>query len=194
MVSLAEIQTAYYMIAATGVLIAAIYYIITLRNANKLRRRDMVLQRLQAPIQFYDAYWSVMMMTDWNTLVEFYQKYGPVTNKDAIIKLNYITNHFNALGTLVEDGIVTPEEIFRLYLPYTIINVYEKFQPILMRNRIRPDGVVHNPGAFKGYELLYNEAKRLYPLMTVPFRSSLEENLEDTRKIQEQLKKNPTPK
>jgi len=194
MVSLAEIQTAYYMIAATGVLIAAIYYIITLRNANKLRRRDMVLQRLQAPIQFYDAYWSVMQMTDWDTLEEFYQKYGPVTNKDAIIKLNYITNHFNALGTLVEDGIVTPEEIFRLYLPYTIINVYEKFQPILMRNRIRPDGVVHNPGAFKCYELLYNEAKRLYPLMTVPFISSLEENLEQTRKIQEQLKKNPTPK
>jgi len=63
-----------------------------------------------------------------------------------------------------------------------------------MRNRIRPDGVVHNPGAFKGYELLYNEAKRLYPLMTVPFLSSLEENLEHTRKIQEQLKKNPTPK
>jgi hypothetical protein len=109
-----------------------------------------------------------------------------------MIKLNYIIWHFNSLGTLVGDGIASADEVFRLYLPYVVIGVYEKFHPIIMRNRINSRGEVSNPGAMKGYELLYKEARRLYPL-TEPFASSREENLERTRKIQEYLSKNPSP-
>jgi hypothetical protein len=29
-------------------------------NAQKIRKRGMVFQKLQAPILFYDAYWTVM--------------------------------------------------------------------------------------------------------------------------------------
>jgi hypothetical protein len=44
MVSFEEIQAAYYMVAATGVLVAAIYYIMNLRNAVRDRRRQTILQ------------------------------------------------------------------------------------------------------------------------------------------------------
>jgi len=73
-----------------------------------------------------------------------------------------------------------------------VIGVYEKFHPIIMKNRINSWGELSNPGALKGYELLYKEAKRLYPL-TEPFASSMEESLEHTRRIQEYLRKNPAP-
>ena len=41
MVELAEIQFAYYMLAATGVLVAAIYYIISLRYNMKARETEI---------------------------------------------------------------------------------------------------------------------------------------------------------
>jgi hypothetical protein len=35
LVDLAEIQAAYYMVAATGVLVAAVYYVMTLRTTQR---------------------------------------------------------------------------------------------------------------------------------------------------------------
>ena len=43
MVDLVGIQAAYYMVAATGVLVAAIYYVLNMRNAEKLRKTQVVL-------------------------------------------------------------------------------------------------------------------------------------------------------
>jgi hypothetical protein len=46
MVELAEIQTAYYMVAATGVLIAAIYYIFNMRATLQTRQAQLFTQYL----------------------------------------------------------------------------------------------------------------------------------------------------
>ena len=40
MVDLAEIQAAYYMVAATGVLVAAIYYVYNMRAAERNKNRQ----------------------------------------------------------------------------------------------------------------------------------------------------------
>ncbi len=172
--------------------VAAFYYVMALRNNEKTRKNSLVYQRLQALHQFYDSYFAVLLMTDWNTMEEFYQKYGPRANFNAHIKYRYVVNHLNTLGIMMKDGLVSADEIFQLYLPYGIIGIYEKFKPILMRDRITPSGEVHNPGANKGYELLYYEAKRRYPKSPL-LASSDEERLEHTRRIQEYLAKNPDP-
>jgi len=44
MVSFEEIQTAYYMVAATGVLVAVIYYIINLRY--NMKEKEMEISRI----------------------------------------------------------------------------------------------------------------------------------------------------
>jgi len=41
MVDLAEIQAAYYMVAATGVLVAAIYYVVTLRTTQRNMKANL---------------------------------------------------------------------------------------------------------------------------------------------------------
>jgi hypothetical protein len=46
MVDLAEIQAIYYMVAATGVLIAAGYYVMNIRNAARDRRKQMIMMKL----------------------------------------------------------------------------------------------------------------------------------------------------
>jgi hypothetical protein len=192
MVDLAVLQSVSYIAGALGVCVAATYYVMAIRNNEKTRKNSLVYQRLQALHQFYDSYFAVLLMTDWNTMEEFLKKYGPRTNFNAHIKYRYVVNHYNTLGIMMKDGLVTADEIFQLYMPYGIIGIYEKFKPMLMRDRITPSGEVHNPDANKGYELLYTEAKRRYP-KSPPFASSEEEQWEHTRRIQEYLAKNPNP-
>ncbi len=44
MVSIDEIQAAYYMVAATGVLIAAIYYVYNLKTTLQTRQAQLFMQ------------------------------------------------------------------------------------------------------------------------------------------------------
>jgi hypothetical protein len=46
MVDLAEIQAAYYMVAATGVLVAAIYYIQNMREAERNKKIQLSRARM----------------------------------------------------------------------------------------------------------------------------------------------------
>ena len=41
MVDLAEIQAAYYMVAATGVLVAAVYYILNIRTTQRNMKQTL---------------------------------------------------------------------------------------------------------------------------------------------------------
>ncbi|MBM3292157.1 hypothetical protein FJY84_05715, partial [Candidatus Bathyarchaeota archaeon] len=169
------LQSISYIAGATGVCIAAIYYVITLRNSEKIKRRDLVFQRLQVPMQqHYDAFYTVMKMTDWKTTEEFERKYGYWMDQNKFTKFMYIINHFNALGILYKDGIATAEQIFQLYLPMVIIQLYEKFEPMIQSRRIASSGGVLNPDAWKPFEMLYLEAKRRYPDIP-PMANSFEE-------------------
>ena len=77
MVDIALLQSVSYIAGALGVCVAALYYVMMLRSTEKIRRRDLVFQRLQVPMQqHYDAFYTVMKMTDWKTTEEFERKYG----------------------------------------------------------------------------------------------------------------------
>jgi len=100
---------------AIGVCIAATYYVITLRNTEKIRRRDMVFQKLNPNmIQHYQITYDVVRMTDWDTLEEYYKKYSRWVNPEAHRKVVYLFNHYNALGILLKDKIVDSEQVFKL--------------------------------------------------------------------------------
>jgi hypothetical protein len=187
LVTIEEIQAAYYMVAATGVLVAAAYYIQNLRINEKIRRRDLVFQKLQPSTRdFLKAMFNTWNMTDWNTIEEYRSKYVWKVNPEANLDFYYVLNHFNALGILYKDGIADPEQIFQLYNSYSLIAFYEKFEPLIMVARLTPSGELHNPDMYKPFELLYREAKRRYP-KSGKLPASKEELLEHGRFFDEHL-------
>ena len=158
-----EIQAAYYMVAATGVLVAAAYYIQNMRNLEKIRKRDLIFQRLQPSSRdFVKSYHHVMRMTDWKTVKEWRQKYSHWVDPEAAADWFYTVNHYNALGMLLKDGIVPADQIFQLYSPVSIIQIYERFKPIISIGRTTTSGETHSD-MYAPYEFLYHEAKRRYP-------------------------------
>jgi hypothetical protein len=55
MVDLSEIQAAYYMVAATGVLVAAIYYVLNIRTTQKTMKANLDTRQAQLYMQLYQT-------------------------------------------------------------------------------------------------------------------------------------------
>jgi hypothetical protein len=180
------------MAGALGVCIAAVYYIMMLRNMENARRKDLVFQRLQMPIQFFQVYSELLADRDITSYQALREKY--VGKPEEMAKVWYVLNHFNSLGILVQEGLATPKQIFKQYLPISVILIYEKFKGEMINARYRhsPKLEVHNPDAYTGFEFLYNEAKRLYPL-TPNGPWTRDELLKDAEEIDDLLKSEKTP-
>jgi len=185
MVELATLQAVSYIMGSLGVFVAAVYYVYNMRNTATLRRRDLVFQRLQTSLQFFEAYGTCLYATGWKTYEEFRDKY--YGKSDLMPKLWLVLNHFNALGLLIKEGLATPEQIFQQYLPLSIMSIHEKYKAELVIARLTPSMEVHNPKAYEGFELLYQEARKRYPKAPVgPLPKEI--LLEHARRVDELLK------
>ena len=158
------IQPISQVAAAIGVCVAAIYYVINLRNAEKAKTRDMILLRLRPMDQYHtDAWATVAKMVDWETPEELGEKYNLVTNQDAFRKLSYIIVQYNLAGLLLQKKLIRPEDFFQIYSPNWCVIFYERFEGFIKSNRVLPSGEECFPDFSKGFEALYLEAVRRYP-------------------------------
>ena len=177
MVDLVLLQSVSYIAGALGVCVAATYYIVNLRNADKTRRREIIFRKL--PTQdsyYYDALYTSAMMTDFKTPEEFIKKYSYLVNKDAFSKLMYILNNYNLVGLLLMEKLADADELFMIYPPNMFMTLYERFRFFIHINRVNEAGEVVVPDFFKPLEFLFEEAKRRYPRVEVD--GTLEEQLE----------------
>ena len=155
MVDLAEIQTAYYMVAATGVLIAAVFYILNLRISQRnqelmlkaqeqsARAQQQTLETRQAQMfmniydqvkssEFTSAYSKVIAQTKWSTFGEyreFYSKDPEFRNMAESLGLFY-----EGLGVLVREGLLSIRMVALLFCGMTRL-YWEKHQPIVEDGR-----------------------------------------------------------
>ncbi len=82
-----------------------------LRSTEEIRRRDLVFQRLQMPIQFHKAYGELLYARDITSFEALRTKMGG--KPEEMAKLWYVLNHFNSLGVLVQEGLATSDQIFK---------------------------------------------------------------------------------
>jgi len=162
MVDLAEIQAAYYMVAATGVLVAAGYYVMNIRNAARDRRKQMIMMKLPPMTREYYE-WNHQVRNSWSGPEEFDEKYrlDPVLES----KVWYIMNIYGILGQLYVEGMMSLEEVAQGYSPGWLIGWWEVFEFYIKRIRYTSEGEAAYPEYLDSYERLVNDLKRRYPLM-----------------------------
>jgi hypothetical protein len=134
MVELAEIQFAYYMLAATGVLIAAIYYIINLRYNMKARETEIC--RLATSDFTSDQgmqRYATMMNMEWKDYEDFMEKYG-YSNPEMFGK--WVSQFFiwETQGILIKNKVVKAEKLYALG-GYGAIRAWEKYKDIIQSRR-----------------------------------------------------------
>ena len=129
MVDLAQIQAAYYMVAATGVL-AAIYYIFNMKATLQTRQAQLFMQiyskfddreftRNQLQIQF-DQY------KDYD---EWLQRYGSENKMEAYSAWILVARFFHGVGVLVDKGLVSGRLVYDL-MGDPVIDAWEKMGPV----------------------------------------------------------------
>jgi hypothetical protein len=177
MVDLVEIQAAYYMVAATGVLVAAAYYVMNIRTNQKnqeliLKSQEQSVETRQLQI-FMNIYQTIMSKEfqrdseeilhkwEWTDTDDYLQKYGNHLDEHTIAA--YVMRTYDGVGTLIRKGLVNPELVYDLTY-VMVLEMWEKFEAVLCETRRR----FNAPQVYVDFEYLYGilaeiRAKRGYP-------------------------------
>jgi hypothetical protein len=164
------IQTGYYMVAATGVLVAAIYYVINLRTSGKnieltlkAQQQSAEARQTQLFMDIYKIFSSKEFQRDRDEMTllwsyddgpDFFKKYGPRNMKEHE-KWESQLYMYMGLGNLMKRGIIKPEIVFDLIWDAAIA-FWEKFQPAIQYLR-----ETYVPNHAADAEYLYNEMVRV---------------------------------
>ena len=152
MVSLVEIQTAYYMVAATGVLIAAVFYILNMRETMNNRRATFS----NSLMQFYFSeegqhrFMEVMNM-QWSDFEDFKRKYDSSVNLQRYAKRSALWTQLDLLGRQCRSGTIDITQI-STPLAFGIVLCWMKFKPIIEAYR----GWQYPKDAFSDFEYIAN--------------------------------------
>jgi hypothetical protein len=138
---LVSLQTVLQVIPAISVSIAAIYYALTLRRAEKDRQTTIETRQAQLFMQIRDK-WDMNMIRrrfeimswEWDDYNDFIEKYGPDTNPDAWSNLISMAQFFEGIGVHVKRGFINPALVDDL-LSGPIMQFWEKTRPFFVEMR-----------------------------------------------------------
>jgi len=147
MVEFQDIQTAYYMVAATGVIVAAIYYIMTLRTTQRNMghtletRRLGLIENIASGITDEEGQNRMIELEnyEWTDYLDFDKKYGSENNRGAAAKRYALWHDYNKIGMMLRKGFVEVDDLYVLGL-WSVPVFWEKYKPIVEETRRRYAG------------------------------------------------------
>lgn len=157
MINLVEIQTVYYMVAATGVLVAAIYYVMTLRTTQRNLKANLETRQAQFMSQISNELNSVenrmiyfeLAAIEWTDWEDFENKYGSAGNKEAASRRLSLFGKLDNLGWLLKNGVLDADWVHSQF--HGIVTpLWIKFKPWVLRMR----DAFNSPTIMMGFEYL----------------------------------------
>jgi len=152
MVDITEISA---IVAAAGVLIGVIYYILDMRHQSKVRQTD-ITYRLYSQVctrEFREAVHK-FISTEFKDYNDFVKKYGAIySEKPVPIALGMVGMYCEGIGVLLHRRLVDVDLIRELF---AVTGIWEKMKPIV--DSVREE--YHLPEYYVWFEYLYNEMKK----------------------------------
>ena len=152
MVDITEISA---MVAAAGVLVGVVYYILDLRHQNKVRQTDLIM-RLHSHSGSKEMVEAVHMFmnTEYENYEEFVEKYGSVLSKEQVgIAFGMIATFYEGIGILVHKKLADVDLISELFPAQAI---WMKIKPLTEGARKQ----YANPSLLEWFEYLANEIQK----------------------------------
>jgi hypothetical protein len=138
-------------IAATGVIIAVVYYFFDVRNQSKIRKSDMFMRVFATSNN--DEFQSADMLlqyANFTDYADFEKQYGPFSTIKPIHRaIRVISVFFEALGLLLYRKLIDEQ---MLWDSYQIEHRWEKVKPII--EHLREE--LNEPRYMEWFEYLYN--------------------------------------
>ncbi len=157
MVTIEEIQAAYYMVAATGVLVAAIYYVMNIRTTQRNMKTNLETRQAQLFMEIYRSSYSTEMMNNatnfwtegWSSFEDWKEKVWLNNAKRA--SWGAWTNYYEGIGVLVKEDLVDIRLVAELIAGITR-KFWEMHAPIIVEVR----KYTEQPRFLSETEYLYN--------------------------------------
>jgi hypothetical protein len=164
MVDLVVLQSISYIAGATGVAIAAIFYVLNLRISQRNMKQTLETRKLQFVTSIANQLnseeghrrYNELMNMEWKDYDDFERKYGSDYNVDNAAKRFCVWQTYNTLGMLVREKLVEPELLYPIVFP-SVLNHWTKFKDVIKEGRKRYDG----EDDLSDFEFLYNEIHRV---------------------------------
>jgi len=166
MVELATLQAVSYIMGSLGVFVAAVYYVMNLREQRRNRRISQTNEMQRFFLNYENQkIWFELLNMEWSDYDDFERRYGSDYGLDNVAKRHLFWFNYDTLGNLLKDGYVDRDTIYNSSA-MSVIFTWFKFKPIIEENRRRYSGLE----AWKGFEYLANEMMRLSLLRDPSFK------------------------
>jgi hypothetical protein len=153
---MSEVQTASITIASAGVFVAAIYYVLQIRNQSRMRQSDLLMRMHLAfsSKEYCDAALKVLS-TDYKNYDEFIGKYGqPFAEGPVQSEFLMMAMFFEGIGILAKRKLVDMSLVAELF----DVNMgWEKARPMVEGLRKQ----LNTPKIYEWFEYLANETKKI---------------------------------
>ena len=147
------------VLTGIGIMASILYYANILRNAEKAKRKEILLQRINIIDEDFYNKWVQLFQQEWTTFSEWheYRKDHP----EAYGFITYLMMTLNTMGIMLKQNLVDEKTLFDAFTPPIIIWSWNRTKPIIMGWR----ETINIPDYHSGFEFLAKRANELYPDM-----------------------------
>ncbi|UCD44535.1 MAG: hypothetical protein JSV27_10500 [Candidatus Bathyarchaeota archaeon] len=165
MVDLAMLQVVRDLVAIFGVITGFSYYVLTVRNADKIRKQTVAneLARDLSSQDFIGAFYELTEM-EWEDYDDYLSKYDSTVNRDNYIKRTVIWYTYNRLGYELYRENIDIETLHHILGYQGTWVLWNKFKPILREYRKR----YNIPDFMRWIEYLFEEMKKEREIQGLP--------------------------
>jgi hypothetical protein len=152
-----DAQTISIVLAGFGIVIAASYYILTLRS-NRLTRQAQLFMEFHRHLISFEAqkHYCDLFNMEWGDYDDFERKYGSDNNPEAFAKRMTYWVYLNDLGILLKEKLVDANMVYNSLGGGSIMD-WMKWGPIIREQRVR----YQNPNWMDFFEYLADEMLRI---------------------------------
>jgi hypothetical protein len=157
MVDIYEISA---VVAAAGVLVGVVYYMLDLRHQTKIRKTDLLTRLYTSTYtskEFMDAFWKVMSL-QVKDYQDYVRQYGSLNETDNPMNRAYFTviGYYELVGVLLYRKLIDLVTVHDVLGTGNPIVLFEKIKPIIEGFRRE----ANEPTALLGFKYLCDELKR----------------------------------
>jgi hypothetical protein len=137
------------MVAAAGVLVGVVYYILDMRHQSKVRQTDLIMR-------LYSSYGSIEFQEVlWRFLAREYKDFDDYEKQYGWAEVVSIGVFFEGIGILLKRKLANIQLVDDLFTGPVKLT-WEKMKPLVVDNRKH----WNSPEAYEWFEYLYKEMKK----------------------------------
>lgn len=145
------------LVAIFGVIAGFSYYVLTVRNANTARKIQLInSSSLRTTLEIAHISLELLDM-QWEDYDDFLRKYDSTVNHDNYAKRAFMFGNQERIGLLLHEKIIDIDTTFKMLDGgYSIIQMWNKFEPIFLKQR----ELYEDPLRYQWFEYLVNELRK----------------------------------